>query len=435
MAWPIVLANVATPLLGLIDTAVIGNTGSVEDLGAIALGALLFNLVFWTFGFLRMSTTGFIAQALGAGDEAEVRATLARACLIALALGLLLLVLQRPLGHWAWRWFAGSPGVESVAAEYYAIRIWGAPAELLLYVVMGGLIGLGWNRSLLVLQLLLNGLNAALDITLAGVLGWGAGGIALGTAVAGWTTMLLGLAWLLLGLRRRHQAAEPFWPWSRIRDLRRLRSTLGAHSDIMLRTVLMLLAFAWFTNHGAAFGDAVLGANHVLLQLIGFSAFFLDGYAFVAESLIGRAIGAGRRGDFDRVVRRSTVLAAATAALLALAILSGGGAAIETLTDLAPVREAAREFLPWCAVYVLLSFGAFQLDGVFIGATRTRDLRNASLQSVLLFVALAWLLECRLGNHGLWLAFTVYVLARALTLLWRYPRLRASAFSSNTRCQ
>lgn len=426
IAWPIILANSAVPLLGLVDTAVIGHTGRTVDLGAIALGAMIFNFVYWSFGFLRMGTTGFTAQAHGAGDEVEVRATLGRALLFAVCIGLALILMQWPIAWFALKLFGASVEVEEITHSYILIRIWGAPASLALFALMGMFIGLGHSGKLLKVQLLLNGLNMMFDIGFAGILGWGAPGIALGTALAEW--MALGyagyLAYRLLQARRQHD--EAFWPWGSIVDGEKLKRTLNANADIMIRTLLLLFAFAWFTDQGARFGDVVLAGNHILLQFISFSAFFLDGFAFAAESLVGRAAGARRRGLFDHTVRRSTVLAALTAVVLSLTLFALGPFAISALTDLAEVRESAGRFLPYASFYVLLSFAAFQLDGIFIGTTRTRDMCNASIVSTLVFLTAWWPLAGWLKNDGLWTAFIIFVIARALALGWRYPALRAS---------
>lgn len=424
LAWPIVLANCAVPLLGLADTAVIGHVGTVADLGAIALGALVFSFVYWSFGFLRMGTTGFTAQAAGAGDEAEVRATLGRALVLAAAIAVVLLALQAAIIWGALELLGASAEVSSATRSYFFVRIWGAPATLGTFAILGTFVGLARSGHLLRVQLVLNGLNIALDVLFAGVLGWGVRGIALGTALAEWTAFLFALLLVRRDLERRRSDAEPFWPWGRIRDVENLLRTLGANADIMVRTLLLLFGFAWFTRQGAQFGTEVLAANHVLLQLVSTSAYFLDGYAFVTESLVGRAIGAGRRGAFDAAVRASTQLAAVTAALLAVVVLVGGRLAVRGLTDLTAVREIAIRHLPFTALYVLVSFAAFQLDGIFIGATRTRDMRNASVGSLLIFLAAWWPLVSWRANQGLWTAFVVYVIARALTLAWRYPALR-----------
>ncbi|MEX2465329.1 MAG: MATE family efflux transporter [Gemmatimonadota bacterium] len=418
------LANSAVPLLGLVDTAVIGNTGTVQGLGAIALGAIIFNFAYWSFGFLRMGTTGFTAQASGAGDEPEVRATLARALLLAGGIGLLLLAVQRPLIDVALRLLGATAEVESLTRAYFGVRIWGAPASLGTFALLGTFVGLGHTRLLLRTQILLNGLNIGLDVLFAGVLGWGVRGIALGTAIAEWTTLLLALSFAYRLVRERHGDGEPFWPWARVLDVAKARRTLGANADIMVRTLALLSGFAWFTSQGARFGDTMLAANHVLLQLVSASAYLLDGYAHATEVLVGRAVGARTRDAFDRAVRSTSELAGGTAVILTGLVWGAGPWVISLLTAHEPVREAAAAYLPYAAVYVLLSFVAFQLDGVFIGATRTRDMRNTGLLSLAAFLLASALLIPGWANTGLWIAFVIYVVTRGLTLLSRMPALR-----------
>ena len=430
MAWPIILANASVPLLGLVDTAVIGHYGTAADLGALALGALLFNFIYWSFGFLRMATTGFIAQADGAGDEAEVRATLARSLLLGVGLGLGVMLLQWPLATGYFALMDASAAVEDAGMAYFQARIWGAPAALALYAFSGALIGLGHSRTLLLVQLLLNGLNAALDLYFAGALGLGPRGIGLGTAIAEWTTCAVAAAVLWRTLRARHRVGEPWLPLARLRDGAKLRRMMVANGDIMLRTLCLLAGFGWFASQGARFGDVTLAANHILLQLISFSAFFLDGYAFVAEALVGGAVGARDLPRLRRVVLLSGELALGTAVLLALAIWLLGGAVVSVLTSLPDVAAAARAFLPWTGLYVLLSVAAFQLDGIFIGATRTREMRNAGLLSLAAFLLCAWPAAALWGNHGLWAAFVLFVVARAVALLPYYGRLERSLMPS-----
>ena len=425
-AWPIILANASVPLLGLVDTAVIGNVGSMTDLGAIAFGALIFSFVYWSFGFLRMGTTGFAAQASGAGDQQEVRAVLGRALLIALCLGVVLILIQWPIGLAAFSLLDGSAPVEAVAQQYFDIRIWGAPATLATFALMGLLIGLGKSRTLLIVQLFLNGLNILLDVWFAGILGWGASGIALGTVIAEWTTVLLA-GWLVYRtLNERKLLTEVFWPKAKIMDLSALLKTASANLDIMLRTLILVFSFAFFINQSAKFGDTVLASNHILLQLIAFSAFFLDGYAFVVEALVGGAIGAKRRDVFDLAVRRSTVLALITAILLALIIALVGDIAVILMTDISSVRLATNQLLPFAALYVLFSFAAFQLDGIFIGASFTRQMRGAAALSIAVYFIAWWALSDQHGIQGLWGAMIIYVVARAVALLLFYPSLRRS---------
>jgi len=425
-AWPIILANLSVPLLGLADTAVIGNTGSVEDLGAIALGSLIFSFVYWSFGFLRMGTTSFVAQANGASNEAEVRAALGRALIIALIIGVFLIAIQFGIKQLALALLQGSELVEREAGAYFSIRIWGAPATMATFALMGLLIGLGYSKQLLLVQLILNGSNILLDLWFAGALGMGARGIALGTLIAEWTALGFALLITWKCLQGRHHDQESFWVLTRLKDTARLMQTVTANSDIMIRTLLMIFSFAWFINQSAGFGDAVLAANHILLQLISFSAFFLDGFAFVVESMVGAAVGRQQRDLFDQTVIKSSQLALFTALLLAVLLLVAGEYFVLLLADIESVQAQASQYLQLTALYVLLACAAFQLDGIFIGAGWTRQMRNASFISVSVYLLAWWVLIEPFGVSGLWVAMIIYVCARALALLIFYPGLRKS---------
>lgn len=438
-AWPVILANASVPLLGLSDTAVIGNLGSLSDLGAIAFGAVIFSFVYWGFGFLRMGTTGFVAQAVGARDEAEVRAAFLRAMMMAVLIGFVLILLQTAIASVSLSLLQGSAAVEATTREYINARIWGAPAALVLFAISGCLIGLGMNKTLLMVQLVLNGLNIVLDILFAGFWGMGAQGIALGTAVAEWTTVVLGLWLLYRALRQRRDTSipaactnmtpEPFIPITRLRDKTRWRQTLAANGDIMIRTLLLVASFAWFVRQSAQFGDDVLAANHILLQLISFSAFFLDAFAYVAEALVGEAAGAKDGATFDAAVLKTTQLAGGSALVLAAVILFAGDAIVPLLSQHEAVWVAAGASVPFAALYVALAFAAFQLDGIFIGATRTQEMRNASVVSALVFFALSLLLINTWQLAGLWIAFIVFVALRAVCLGYYLPALRRSIVS------
>jgi MATE family, multidrug efflux pump len=421
--WPIILANASAPLLGLADTAVIGRTGSVEALGAIALGSLIFSFAYWSFGFLRMTTTGFVAQADGAGQEDELRMCVVRALLLGALLGLGLLLLQT-LVAWAAFWLLdGSHEVEQQARTYFGWRIWGAPAALATYAVTGALVGLERSRLLLILQVFINGLNVVFDVYFAGVLSMGVRGIALGTVIAEWVGLLCGILmmWFVFKDRMRTELS-----WVRLLERDALKGLFGAQIDILVRTLFLLAGFAWFTNQGAKFGDTVLAANHVLLQLVSFSAFVLDGFAFATESLVGRAQGRKDRVQFDRAVRLTSELGLVSALILSLGAALGGAAAVDALTDLEAVRETARAYLPFASVYIALSVGAFQLDGIFIGTTRTSAMREASIASFFGLLGLSFMLTPHWENTGLWISFVGYVVLRGLTLLIQLPALRRS---------
>lgn len=431
-AWPIMLANISVPLLGLVDTAVIGHVAGVVELGAIALGSLVFSFVYWGFGFLRMGTTGFIAQAVGAGDEHEVLATTVRGFLLAVFLACLIMLFQWPIALLAFSSLQASDAVEALSENYFSIRIWGAPATLSLFVLMGVLIGLGKSRLLLLLQLFLNSINAVLDVYFAAFLQLGVTGIALGTVLAEWLACGFGcwLVWRCLAQRRSE--CNTVLNWLKIFNKTSIRQLLSVNTDIMIRTLVLLFSFAWFINQSAQFGDVVLAANHVLLQLISFSAFFLDGYAFVVEALVGKAIGAKSYQQYRKAIRYSSELAAATAIILALLIISLGELMIMNLSSSAEVLEVSRPVLPIVALYVGCAFAAFQLDGIFIGASGTKAMRNASLLATVVFICLAVLLAKAAGNLGLWFAFVAYVLMRALALGWYLPHLWPEATDVNS---
>jgi MATE family multidrug resistance protein len=430
LAAPIILANSATPLLGLVDTAVIGNTADTISLGAIALGSLIFNFVYWGFGFLRMSTTGFVAQAAGKNDNPEILAITLRALVLGSSIGACLILLQWPIISLSLTFLGASAGVESIAQQYFNIRIWGAPATLATYVLMGYFIGQGQSRLLLLVQVVLNGLNIVLDIVLAGYFQMGAQGIALGTVLAEWITLFIALALVIQHLQKQHAITANHLDWPQIFNRVKILPLLHANGNLMIRTLFLLLGFAVFTDQGARFGDATLAANHILLQFISFSAFFLDGFAFASESLVGKALGAKNKALFMTVVKRSSILAAAAAQILALFIIVFGALLIQQLTDIESIRTQAQQYLWFCAAYVSVSFAAFQLDGLFIGTTTTRSLRNASVLSSLGFLILCYFLTQHYGNHGLWSAFIFFVILRALFLGSKFHTITAKLQTS-----
>ena len=425
IAWPLILANAAVPILGLVDTAVIGRGGTVSELGAIAFGSLIFSFVYWGFGFLRMGTTGFVAQAQGARNEPEVRATFTRAGVLAGVFGVLLLLLGRPIIWIALKLLSAGEGVETLAGEYFRVRIFGAPATLTSFVIAGVLIGLGETRLLLWVQLLLNGLNIVLDLIFAGVMGWGVRGVAIGTVIAEWTAVGFGIYVIVRLLKARHSDDQPFIPLALVRSGSLIKATLTAHRDLMIRTILLVFSFAWFTQQSAKFGDGTLAANHVLLQFITFASFFLDGIAFSAESLVGTSAGAKDLDRFNVSVRRSNRIAFGIALALAAFLAAFGSAFIRGLTDIVEVRLLATDLLVFPVIYIVVAVWAFQYDGIFIGVTRSREMRNASVVSTAAFLAIAWPMISRFGNQGLWLAFIAYAAVRSLALLSYMPQVRA----------
>jgi MATE family multidrug resistance protein len=418
IALPVMLSNLSTPLIGVVDTAIVGHYPTPAYIGAVAVGALIFTFAFWAFGFLRMGTTGLTAQALGAGDNAEVAAGLGRALLIALASGAGLILVQWPLREIAFGLLGASPHVESLARGYFNVRIWSAPAALANYALLGWFVGLGRTDIGLVLQLVLNLTNMALDALFVLGFGWDVRGVALGTLLAEYLAAAVGV---LIALRHVGRLGRA-WDLARILAKARMQRALGVNRDIMIRTLALIAAFVWFIAQGARQGDVTLAANSVLMQFIGIAAYFLDGLAFAAEALVGRAVGGALREGLTAAARLTTLWAVALAAALALLFGVLGPLFIDGLTVDAAVRAAARHYLPWAALAPLAGVWAFQLDGIFIGATRTADMRRAMLLALAIFLAAWWLLR-PLGNQGLWAAFYVHYAARAGTLLYYLPGL------------
>lgn len=418
IAFPVMLSNVSTPLIGVVDTAVVGRIPDPAYIGAVALGALVFTFVFWAFGFLRMGTTGLTAQALGRGDTDELVAGLGRALSIAAAVGVALIVLQAPIRAVAFSLLEGSDKVEALARSYYDIRIWAAPATLANYALLGWFIGLGRTDIGLVLQLVLNLVNVALDAFFVLGLGLDVRGVALGTLCAEYGAACVGLI-VAVRYMRRHGAR---FRRPRLILSDRLRSTLAVNRDIMIRSLALISVFVWFMAQGARSGDVTLAANAVLMQFVSISAYFLDGLAFAAEALVGRALGARDRAEFSAAVRLTTAWAAGVALMISVVYFLAGPWVVDVLTSDPATRSAARVYLPWAALAPLAGVLAFQLDGIFIGATRSVDMRNAMLVSLAAFL-LAWWALLPWGNHGLWAALYVNYLARTLSLAWYYPAL------------
>ena len=426
LAFPVILANASVPLLGLADTAAIGQTGTAVDLGAIALASLIFNFVYWGFGFLRMGTTGFISQAAGARDTDEMHALLFRAVLLGAAIGILLIILQPIIGHIAINLLRASDDIKTLVSDYFYIRIWGAPATLITFSLLGTFIGMGWTKHLLFVQLFLNGLNILLNLLFVVGLDMGVSGIAFGTVVAEWSCLIFASILLLKKMQLKQVYGRLQELQARVFHKDRLIALFKVNGDIMIRTLALLSGFAWFANQGADFGDQTLAANHVLLQFVSLSAFFLDGYAHVAEMLTGKAYGAKDKAFFVEQVQQSTVLAGITALLLACAVYFLSDWLIPLLTQDVQVQAIASTHSIYAAVYIALSFAAFQLDGVFIGVTKSVEMRNATLAALFIFIGSATWLAPLYGNSGLWGSFIIYVCARALMLGLYYPRILKS---------
>lgn len=427
IAVPMTLAYVTTPLIGISDTAVIGQLGDAAVLGAIAVGAVLFDFLGTTFNFLRMGTTGLTAQALGADDLAEVQAVLVRALMVAAGAGLLVIVLQGPILSGFLALMGASREVDAATRTYFGIRVLASPIHFMNYALLGWLLGLGRAGTGLAIQFVLCAVNVVLNILLVLYWDFGVAGVAWASVAAEATALVVTIGFVL-----RISRANTWPSWRRIADRTQFLRMGGVNRDIMIRSITLMVAFSFFTAQGARSGDVTLAANAVLMNFFMIGSFFLDGFATAAEQLTGRALGARYRPAFERAVRLCVGWGFAMAAVLSLATVLGGGALVDLITTAPEVRETARTYMIWAILMPLAGVLAFEMDGVFIGATWTDDMRNMMLVSLAAYFAVWAVAHPLLGNHGLWLALITFVSLRGLTLLWRCRVRVPRAFPAST---
>lgn len=424
LAWPIILSNLSVPLVGIVDTAVVGQLEDAKYMGAVAIGATIFSSVFWVFGFLRMGTTGFVSQASGANDSREVSFSLLRALSIAVVLGLLLILLQTPVGWLSLSLMGAGETLNPLVEEYFSIRVMSAPAVFINYCLLGALIGLQRMRLALVLQLVLNGSNLLLDIFFVLYLGWDSDGVAMASVISECLAAGIGL-WALRGylkselLREQHLLKKLYTPES-------VRALFEVNGNLFLRTLFLTSAFFFFTSQGAQFGVVTLAANAILINLLQMLAYGLDGFAHAAEALAGGAYGAKNKTAFQQAVRSSSLWALVMSVVIAVLYFIFGDWIISTMTVNPEVIAVANDYMPWLIASPVISVWCYQLDGIFIGATKTAVMRNTVLVSLVVYVVLAYLLIPVMGNQGLWLSLMVFMALRGFTLALAYPRLLTS---------
>ncbi len=422
IAVPIVLANATVPILGIVDTGVVGQLGEAAPIGAVGIGAIVITAIYWIFGFLRMGTTGLVSQAIGAGDQAEADMLLTRALIIGLGGGVLMILLQWPVFAAAFLIAPASAEVETLAQGYMAIRIWSAPAAIALFGITGWLIARERTGQVLAIQLWMNGLNIVLNFVFVLGFGWGVEGVAFASFIAEWTGLGMGL-WLCRGPFRRGDWND----WPRVFDIARLKRMAAVNRDILIRTLVLEAVFLSFMFAGSDFGDVPLAANQILLQFLHVTAYAMDGFAFAAETLVGQAMGAGARDRLRESAIKTSVWGMATVVVLAALFALAGPWVIDLMATSPEVRAEARVYLIYMVLAPPIGCAAWMFDGIFIGATRTRDMRNMMLLSGAIYFAAAGALVPVFGNHGLWIALLISFAARGVTLGARYGRLEAAA--------
>ncbi|HSP32392.1 MAG TPA: MATE family efflux transporter [Halomonas sp.] len=419
LAWPIILSNITVPLLGLVDTAVVGHLPDSRYLAGVTLGATLFSFLYWGFGFLRMGTTGLVAQAMGRESDSDVRNLLGQSLIMALVIGVLLIVFASPLITLGLRLLDGSDVATNIAREYAHIRLWSAPAVLANYAILGWFLGQQNSRVTLMILLLTNSVNIVLDLWFVVGLGMTSNGVAWASVIADYSAFAFGSYLVVRQLAR----LEGHFLRERLLALAAYAALFNVNANLFVRTLGLLFAMAFFTAQGARQGDTVLAANAVLLQFIMLTSYALDGFAHAAESLIGRAYGRKDWREFADTVRAAARFSFWTAGAAALLFALGGNTFIALLTGLEVVRMTAAQVLPWMVIMPHIAVWSYLLDGVFIGTTAVREMRNSIFIGLAAYLP-AWWFTQGLGNHGLWLAFMLFALVRSAVLIHYYRRYR-----------
>ena len=407
LAIPSVIANITTPLLSMVDVAIMGHLGSAVYLAAIAVGGTMFNMLYWLLGFLRMGASGLTAQAYGRNDRSEISATIWRALLISTTAGLLFIIFQHPLCSLVLSVIDPDTATIRPAAEYFSICIWGAPAVLGMYVLNGWFLGMQSPKTQMWIAILINVVNIAISTLLVFGLNMGLRGAAFGTLTAQWAGFAVGMT---LCLRRRVEIT----PWNVITKAEEIRKFFKVNSDIFLRTVCLVGVTMWFTRIGASQGALMLAANAVLMQFFTLFSYFMDGFAFAAEALCGRYHGENNRQALRKAVTVTLGCGALLATMFTLVYVIGGDALIDLLSDSHDIRSQAHEYLWWVVSIPLMGFTAFAWDGVAIGVSGTRLMLWSVVWASAVFFVVWWLAFPEMGNHGLWLAFVCYLLTRGV---------------------
>ena len=413
-----ILSNVSVPLLGMVDTGVTGHLESPVYLGAVAVGATIFGFIYTGLNFLRMGTTGIAAQRFGADDNDGLRVSLGQAVIVALLLASTLLALQVPIGSLAMQLIGAEPDVQEFALEYFSIRIWSAPGTLVNYVLIGWFLGLQNARVPLLIFLTINITNIILDLVFVLGLGMKVDGVALASVIAEYSGLAVALVFVARALRER----SGHWPLARLFRVRAYAAYFSVNANLLIRTMALMFTFAFVTAQGARLGGLVLAANAVLMNIQLLTSMALDGFAHAAEALVGKAIGQRDKEALQRSVRLSLKWSLIFAAGFCLLYLLLGPLLIRILTDLPDVRETAIRYLPWLVISPLVSVWSYLYDGVYVGATRAKEMRDIMLVSTFLVFLPAWFLLQGFGNHGLWLAFTLFMASRGIGMQFGYKR-------------
>ena len=416
LALPSIVSNITVPLLGMVDVAIVGHLGDAAYIGAISVGSMIFNIIYWLFGFLRMGTSGMTSQALGRRDLREVMRLLLRSATIGLSVAVVILLLQYPIRQLAFWLISPEQEVQALASVYFNICVWGAPAMLVLYGLTGWYIGMQNTRFPMIISIVQNVVNILASFVLVFVLRLEMRGVAIGTVIAQYTGLLLSLFLLFTyyGKLRKHIKAKGLFEWDRMLIF------FKVNTDIFLRTLCLVAVNLYFLSAGARQGAVLLAVNTLLMQLYILFSYVMDGFAFAGEALCGKSYGASNIALFQSTVRRLFLWGVIMATSFTLLYSIGGQPFLSLLTDDRDVVSAASDYFIWAVLIPFAGMAAFIWDGVYIGITATRKMLWSSVLSSILFFGLWMAFSSRWGNHALWLAFILYLIARGLLQSWYY---------------
>jgi len=419
LTLPNIVSNITVPLLGLVDLALMGHLDSEVYIGAIALGGVIFNFIYWGFSFLRMSTSGFTAQAVGQKNDSKSINILARALLVAGMASLLILLLQVPIAWASFNVIGGSAEVETLARRYFYIRVWAAPATLSLYVFSGWFLGMQNARYPMIIAIAVNVLNIILSVLFVFVFKMNSNGVALGTVLS----QYVGLSIALVLFNKRYRNLLHSISRKAIFEFKLLVEFFKVNTDIFIRTFCIILVFTFFTSKSASIDDTILAVNSLLLQLLLFFSFFIDGFAYAGEALVGKYIGSSQIEKLRKVVRLLFYWGLGLALVFTAMYSVGVNLILRILTSQTEVIESAQAFLPWVVLVPLVSFASYIWDGIYIGATASKAMRNTLLiAAFLVFAPTYYFLAPILGNHALWLGMLLFMLTRGVVQSLLYKK-------------
>lgn len=423
LAIPNIISNITVPLLGLIDLALMGHLGSEVYIGAISLGGVIFNFIYWGFNFLRMSTSGFTAQAFGEKNATETISILLRALLVSLFIGMLILVLQNPIVWASFKIIGGSTEVESLASAYFKIRVWAAPAALSLFVFSGWFLGMQNARYPMIIAILVNVANILFSVFFVFILKMKSDGVALGTAIS----QYIGVFAAVFLFFKKYNYLVPKINWAEIKNLKIMVNFFQVNTDIFIRTFCIILVFTFFTSKSAGINDTILAVNSLLIQLLLFFSFFIDGFAFAGEALVGKFVGAKEPKNLKKVIQLLFVWGSGLALIFTIIYMPGVKLILKLLTSQSEIISSAQPFLIWVILVPLASFASFIWDGIYIGATASKAMRNTLLiATFFVFAPIFYFLNPVFGNHALWLGMLLFMFSRGLiqTLLYKKAILK-----------